>query len=195
MAARAAERVCVYRSGPALPPCADLIESDRPVVPNIHTDIDLSRQAGELAVAVTVEIVGALVHAVPGAERIVAEHQPRLFQLHLAICLHAGPPGQAHRLGAVVIAGHEVLDTVEALKNDRHPLSPHPIGKIAEMPDLVAGADAIIPTCNQRLVHLADGAERPLEAPERAAMAEMRVSREPDRQTGISYQLRPRHDG
>src|SRR5262249_15722348 len=142
--------------------------------------VDLARQSGQLAMAVTMQIVGSPVHAVPGAKRVVAEHQPDavLHQLHIG--LHARPTGQSSRIRTVVIAGHQMLGAVEPGEQRRHSLWRHAVGEIAEMPYLVVPADGLVPAPNERLVHLGNGAKRPLEASESTAMPEMGVAGEPD---------------
>src|SRR5262245_43863466 len=137
--------------------------------------------------AMAVEIERTLVHAVPGAERIMAEHQPYAIELQLAIGVHACPAGQAGCVGTVIVAGDQMLDAVESRQQRGHALRWQPIGEIAEMPHHVIAADAVVPARHQCLVHFGDRGEGPREATERAAMAKMRVGGEPDRHTSSGH--------
>src|SRR5690349_2892237 len=63
----------------------------------IDADVELALERLEPAMAVAMQIDRAAMNAVPGAEWIMAEHQPDALQRQLRIGLHARPFERAHR--------------------------------------------------------------------------------------------------
>src|SRR5262249_41820396 len=143
--------------------------------------IDLSRHAAKLAVAVPMQVVGALGHAVPGAERVMAEHQPDACELDLGIGLHARPFRHLHDVRTVIVADDKVLScAVESRKQGAHGIRRGAPGEVPEVPHIVLLADRVVPAPDHRLVHFGNRFEGTLEPADGAAMTEMRVGGEPD---------------
>lgn len=95
--------------------------------------------------------------------------------------LDARPAFLAGDLGRVVVAGHQMLAAGEPRQEVRHPGRCLPDRKIAEMPDLVFGADHRIPALDQGRIHGGDRGKRPAIEGQRAGMPEMCVAGEIDR--------------
>ena len=83
------------------PPGQQLRQRHRAEAPGVDADVDLARQGLEAAVAVAVELAGAAVLAVPGAQRVVAQDQAVAVEVELGIVLDRWPSraGRGSRAG------------------------------------------------------------------------------------------------
>lgn len=131
-----------------------------------------------------VQIDRALGHAVPAAERVMTKDKEHAVESGLGIGCDARPGGLAGGRRRIVVAGDQVFDAIEPSEPFRHAGLALPDRKIAEVPDLVAAANGLVPARDQRLVHCRDGGKRAAVEPERTAMPEMRVAGEKDGHRG-----------
>ena len=134
-------------------------------------------------------------HPVPGPERVVAKHEVHALHLQLEVAVHACEAGQACRLGTVVVAGDQVHLAVQGCEEAAHRRRRPAHREIAEMPDLVGGTDALVPTLNHRCVHVVDRSEGAAKQSERAAVPKVRIRREEDRHASVDPTCARRSSG
>jgi hypothetical protein len=96
-------------------PGRNVQKTDRPEIPNIDANIELSRQWLQPAVAMPVEVDRALSHVAPRSEWVVAEHELLYHQIdgQFRIRLDALPAGAARDHRPVVVANDEVLPAMQ----------------------------------------------------------------------------------
>src|SRR5437763_16534956 len=88
-----------------------LVQGDRPEIAHIGADIELPRQGFQPAVAVAVQIDAAAIHALPAAERVMAEHEIDAVEFQFGVIRNATP---ALRLRLrIVVAEDQVLSSSE----------------------------------------------------------------------------------
>lgn len=63
--------------------CPDFFQQNRPEVPTVYPDIQALRVAGEIAVAVPVEMQRAVMRVVPDTESVMAKHDRRIFHFDM----------------------------------------------------------------------------------------------------------------
>src|ERR1043166_5578395 len=95
------------------------------------------------------QIDAAAVHPLPAAERIMAEYEVDAVELQFGIAGDARPAGGL-RL-RIVVAEDQVLFAVEPPQERRGVGGG--AGEIAEVPDLVGGADDGVPALDHARIH------------------------------------------
>ena len=135
----------------------------RPEVPGVDADVELARQRGEAAMAVAVQVDGAPVLPVPGAQRIVAEDQPPAVLLELGVVADAGPAGQSRIAAGSLLPAIRCLVPCRLASRRGRAAGGRADREVAQVPDRVLGCDGRVPALDQRRVHRRDGGERSAE--------------------------------
>ena len=132
---------------------ADFFQQNRPEVPTVYPDIQALRVAGEIAVAVPVEMQRAVMRAIPNTEPVVAKYDRRIADLDMKEAVDRRPSlGFLDSVGPIMIADDEPFLAFEA-REVRRVIGK---GEVTEMVHQVARRDAFIPARNHRLVHFID---------------------------------------
>src|SRR6516165_504533 len=121
----------------------NLAQGDRTEAPDIDADVELARQRLQPAVRMTVQIDPALAHAAPAAKRVMAEDQAKPVRLDLEIGLDALPTRELARCQGIVVAGDEMLVTVDAGEEIRDHGRALANGEIAKVPDHIVRSDGL----------------------------------------------------
>ena len=98
----------------------------------------------------------ALTHVMPRSERVVAQHQPRAIDGDFRIRLHALPAVAVRDGRIVVVAGDEVLLTVQHPQQSSNTLWGLANSKVARVPNLVTGSDHGVPAIDHHPIDLVD---------------------------------------
>lgn len=108
-----------------------------------------------------------------------------IVDLNFGIMGRAGPYVGMSDDVVIVIAAHQMFDTVQAL--DRRDMR-RASRDIAEVPDGVAGADHLVPAHRDVRVHLGNRSKRALMDVDGAVIAKVGVSGEEDRHDGYTLE-------
>jgi hypothetical protein len=96
-----------------LPRPEQLTDKDGLETSRIRSDIKLTLQWCEAAVAMTVQVHRPAVHAVPGAEWIMAKYEHNAFDFQLRVRLHTTPFEPANAF-SIVVSRDQVLSSLQS---------------------------------------------------------------------------------
>jgi hypothetical protein len=144
---------------------------------------------------VAVQVDRLAVHAVPGAEGVMAQHEGGAVQGQFGIVADAVPVRRSLRRLRVVVADDQMLATVQPVQKLIDPAFGIADGEIAEMPDLVLRPDGFVPARDEMFVHFGDRVERAAIHEDHPMVAEMRVAGEKDRHHFLLLRNRNNRDG
>jgi hypothetical protein len=147
----------------------DLVEINRIEVPAIHPDIAALGIARQVAMAVPIQMDGAVMRAIPDAQRIMAKHQEDPARMVLDV------PQLLDRLPACGI--------LQSLLMIDEPAQVRIVVGECEVTQIVDGVgifNALVVALDDDVVHLLDAGERPLGELDDVRVAKVLVGCEPD---------------
>ncbi len=110
--------------------------------------------------AVPMQVNRVPAHIAPGAEGIVAKHEPPLIQHQLSVWLYARPVGQRNSRSDIVVAGHEMFVAVKLVQEFDYSSWRLSNSEISQVPYLILPPYNPIPPLNHCRIHLRYGRER-----------------------------------
>lgn len=140
----------------------DLIQCDRPKIPDVDADVVLFGRGFQQAVRVAVKVDRTPSHRIPCPERIVAKDEVPLIDLEFLVSADAEPSGCSTSARTVVVAGDQMFSAVQGGEDFVHTIVARSEREIAEMPHRVGRRYDGIPLLDQRRVMLVERPEWPL---------------------------------